>query len=77
MYFNFKFCIGEFLGDMSAVTDLEKEVREVIVVKELIEVRIVEFLNEIVEVGRTDGNHTVLTLYWTLFHFVLKIIKVN
>ena len=77
VYFDFKFCIGEFLGHMGAVTNLEKEVREIIVIKELIEVRIVEFLNEIIEVSGTNGNHTVLTLYWTLFHFVLKIIEIN
>ena len=54
---------------MSAVTDLEKDVREVIVVKELIEYRIVKFFNEIVEMSGTDGDHAVLTLDWTLFHF--------
>ena len=51
------------------MTDLEKNVREVVVVKELIEYRIVKFFNEIVEMGGTDGNHAVLTLDWTLFHF--------
>ena len=69
VYFDFKFCIGEFWREVGAVTDLEKNVREVVVVKELIEYRIVKFFNEIVEMGGTDGNHAVLTLDWTLFHF--------